>query len=69
MSYFCFVHSNPANALAVSGEGSAAYLTATVGVVATAAIAAGVSCWLWYRVSPEFRHAVDRFLYPDAAEN
>ena len=69
VSYFFFVHDNPANAFAVSGEGSAAYLTATIGIVATALIAAGVSCWLWYRVSPQFRDAVDRFLYPDAAEN
>ena len=69
VSYFFFVHDNPANVFAVSGEGSAAYLTATLGIVATALIAAGVGCWLWYRTSPQFRNAVDRFLYPDAAEN
>ena len=69
VSYFFFVHDNPANAFAVSGEGATAYLTAAFGIVVTALIAAGVSSWLWYRVSPQFRDAVDRFLYPEAAEN
>lgn len=53
----------------MSGEGSAAYLTATLGIVATALIAAGVGCWLWDRTSARFRNAVDRFRYPDAADN
>lgn len=66
--YFFFVHDNPANVFAVGGEGSTAYLTATIGIVAMAVIASGVSCWLWYQVSPQFRTAVDRFIRPQAAE-
>ncbi|NUB92124.1 hypothetical protein HTZ84_06950 [Haloterrigena sp. SYSU A558-1] len=66
--YFFFVHENPANVFAVGGEGSTAYLVATFGIVATSLIAAGVSCWLWYQVSPQFRTAVDRFIRPEAAE-
>lgn len=69
VSYFFFIHENSANVFAVSGNGSDAYLVATVGIVATALITIGVSCWLWYQVSPEFRNAVDRFVRPNAAEN
>lgn len=68
VSYFFFVHDNPANAFAVTGEGSTAYLTATGGLVATSLIVAGVACWLWYRESPQFRAAVDRFIHPDAVD-
>ena len=66
--YFFFVHDNPANVFAVGGEGAAAYLSATIGIVAMSVIASGVSCWLWYQVSPRFRTAVDRFIRPQTVE-
>lgn len=67
VGYFFFVHDNPANVFAVSG--GAAYLMATIGIVANSIILAGVGCWLWYRESPQFRAAVDRFIHPPASEN
>ncbi|OLZ41061.1 hypothetical protein A6E15_08700 [Natrinema saccharevitans] len=64
VTYFFFVHDNPANALAVSGTGATAFLTATIGVVSGAVVTAGVGCWLWYRESPSFRSAVDELRGP-----
>ncbi|MFB1063904.1 hypothetical protein [Natrinema sp. H-ect4] len=62
--YFFFIHDNPANVFAVSGDGSTAYLTATLGMIAGSLLTAGVGCWLWYHESPGFRSAIDRLLEP-----
>ncbi|WP_254523641.1 hypothetical protein [Natrinema caseinilyticum] len=60
VTYFFFVHDNPANVFAVSGDGATAYLTATLGVVVGSLFTAGIGCWLWYCESSGFRSAVDR---------
>jgi len=69
VGYFFFVHENPANVFEVTGSGSAAYLASVIGLLALSLILAGVGCWLWYRTSPQFRAAVDRFIRPPASEN
>lgn len=67
--YFFFVHDNPGNVFAVSGDGSTAYLGATVGLIAGSLFTAGAGCWLWYRESPGFRSAIDRLVGPSDARN
>jgi len=62
--YFFFHSRQPANVFAVSGDGSTAYLTATLGMIAGSLLTAGVGCWLWYHESPGFRSAIDRLLEP-----
>lgn len=69
VTYFFFVHDNPANVFAVSGDGSAALLMSTVGVVVGSLFTAGVGCWLWYRESPGFRSAIDQLVGPSDAQN
>ncbi|WP_090617161.1 hypothetical protein [Natrinema salaciae] len=64
VAYFFFVHDNPANVFAVSGEGATAFLVAAGGVIVGSLLTAGVGCWLWYRESAEFRSAVDRLAGP-----
>ncbi|MFC4541717.1 hypothetical protein ACFO5R_07230 [Halosolutus amylolyticus] len=64
VTYFFFLHDNPANAFAVAGEGALAFLMATFSVVATSLVTAGVAFWLWYRESPGFRSAIDGVVRP-----
>ncbi|WP_254764035.1 hypothetical protein [Natrinema marinum] len=67
VTYFFFVHDNPGNVFAVSGDGAAAYLTATVGLIACSLLTAAGGCWLWYRESPGFRSAIERLVGPSDA--
>uniref|UniRef100_A0A7D5L083 Uncharacterized protein n=1 Tax=Natrinema halophilum TaxID=1699371 RepID=A0A7D5L083_9EURY len=64
VTYFFFIHDNPANVFAVSGDGATAYLSASLGIVAGSLFTAAVGCWLWYRTSQGFRSAVDRLVGP-----
>ncbi|QLK26064.1 hypothetical protein HYG81_00045 [Natrinema zhouii] len=67
--YFFFIHDNPGNVFAVSGDGSTAYLAATAGLIAGSLFTAGVGCWLWYCESPGFRSAIDRLVGPSNVED
>ncbi|QCS42746.1 hypothetical protein [Natrinema versiforme] len=69
VTYFFFLHDNPANVFAVSGDGSTAFLASTIGLIAGSLLTAGVGCWLWYRESPGFRSAVDNLVGPSDARN
>lgn len=62
--YFLFVHDNPANALAVTGEGATAYPTAAAAVILGFLGLTAAGCWLWYRESERFRATVDGFVRP-----
>ncbi|WP_226006515.1 hypothetical protein [Natrinema salinisoli] len=69
VTYFFFIHDNPANVFAVSGTGATALLAGTVGLIAGSLLTAGVGCWLWYRESPGFRSAIHRLVGPSDARN
>ncbi|GAB3025878.1 hypothetical protein [Natronobiforma cellulositropha] len=67
--YFFLINDNPANVAAVGGDGASAYLYATIAVLVTSLLTAGVGAWLWYRESDGFRSAVDRVIRPpDSSE-
>lgn len=67
LAIFFFVHDNPSNAFAATGEGALAYRMATFAVVVTSLVSATVAFWVWYRESPGLRSAIDSFLGPPNA--
>lgn len=67
--YFFFIHDNPANVFAVSGDGATAFLAATIGLIAGSLLTAGVGSWLWYRESPGFRSAIDQLVGPSDTQH
>lgn len=64
VTYFFFIHDNPANVFAVTGDATTAYLASTAGLVVALLFTAVGGCWLWYRESPGFRSMVDRLAGP-----
>ncbi|WP_312909001.1 hypothetical protein [Natronosalvus caseinilyticus] len=67
--YFFFVHDNPANVGAVTGDSAGAYTASVVAVVALSLVTALTGTWLWYCESDGFREAVDDVIRPtDARE-